>query len=128
MKQAWYRCAELIEKPGSVREINEKYKITLDDDAVSLAAVPDDWLEGVEIPNDVSNAGATPRTGWHLEEMRKYFDEHGVVFFETLNIWHIPELRMEFFRRTGRMPRGRVQSKLTGYLSRIGAAVRRLAG
>jgi len=33
-----------------------------------------------------------------------WFNERGSEFFEPLEIWHVPVLRDEFKRRTGRTP------------------------
>jgi glycosyltransferase involved in cell wall biosynthesis len=101
MKQAWYRCLELIEKPHSSEVINAKYKITLDDPAAQCREIPPEWLSGLRIPHGLENLSAS----WHLDALMALFAHHGVEFFEPLEIWHIPELAAEFQRRTGRAPR-----------------------
>jgi glycosyltransferase involved in cell wall biosynthesis len=103
MKQAWYRCAELLNSSrDSVNEINQMYSITMEDSAIGLKQIPDSWLIGIEPPK----AGTIP---WHFYEIKKLFNKHGVEFFEGLQIWHIDELRREFFSRTKRYPKTKKQ-------------------
>ena len=101
MKQAWYRCSELIKAPGTARQINQKYAITLEDPKARLRAVPASWLEGLEIPPDLENAPV----GWHLQAIERFFDQYGMPYFEPLQVWHIRELREEFISRVGRRPK-----------------------
>jgi hypothetical protein len=101
MKQAWYRCSELIQRLDSAHNINQKYAITLDDLTVGLQDVPRHWTQGLEIPAEVENSPV----GWYFQAVRDYFEEQGIDFFESLQIWHIPALRDEFVRRIGREPR-----------------------
>lgn len=101
MKQAWYRCSELIQAPGRAREINQKYGITLEDRRARLRQVPPAWLEGLDIPPAVENEPV----GWHLEAVKGFFDRHGIEFFEPLEIWHVRQLSDEFYVRKGRRPR-----------------------
>ena len=42
---------------------------------------------------------------WHQRDILAWFDQHGIERFEPLEIWHVPALREEFRRRTGRRPR-----------------------
>jgi glycosyltransferase involved in cell wall biosynthesis len=101
MKQAWYRCLELIRAPQSSNAINAKYRITLDDPAAQCRQIPAEWLDGLRIPEGLEDLPPS----WHRDAVVTFFDTHGVEFFEPLDIWHIPELADEFKKRTGRMPR-----------------------
>ncbi len=101
MRQAWYRCRELLQGERGVRAINEQYAGTLPEWHVPTAAIPPGWLEGVTLPD----AGVDAEPPWQYEEITAWFDARGVEFFEPLEIWHVPRLREEFRRRTGRTPR-----------------------
>jgi glycosyltransferase involved in cell wall biosynthesis len=109
MKQAWYRCSELIEAPATANEINRKYGITLDDPKVRLRRIPQDWTRELTIP---ANLESTP-PAWHYPAVLAYFARHGIEFFEPLQIWHVPELRREFLSRAAREPRPYVNSAPT---------------
>ena len=100
-KQAWYRCAELIRDPGSALEINEIYAHSVETETAGTADLPQEWLEGVEVPHGLAELPPD----WHLEEAFGWFDEYGLDFFEPLEIWHVPELRERFVEETGREPK-----------------------
>jgi len=100
MKQAWYRCNELLHGKMDVDSINATYAPTLDDAAAKCSKVPTQWLEGLVIPPDLTNIAPS----WHFAEIAKWFDEFGIERFELLQIWHVPELRELFVVRTGREP------------------------
>lgn len=102
MKQAWYRCSELINASDSVVGINDKYKITLEDSSASLTRLPLKWIESVCMPEDVDGDEVK---SWHLFSILEFFDKYGVTFFEPLQIWHIERLRNEFFQRVSRYPK-----------------------
>lgn len=104
LKQAWYRCSELIAGARNARRINNTYRVTLEPKNIVLAAVPKPWTEGLILPQHLE-AVSSP---WHLEALRVFFDTHGIEFFEELQIWHIEELRTEFVKRTGREPMSKV--------------------
>jgi glycosyl transferase family 2 len=101
MKQAWYRCVELINGRLTALELNALYQGTLPIWYVHTEPVPDAWLADLTLPP----ASADREPSWHEQEMLAWFDERGVEFFEPLEIWHVPSLRREFQRRTGRNPR-----------------------
>jgi hypothetical protein len=98
-KQAWYRCSELLDGRSS-SEINARYSITLPPARVKTTAVPDDWTRGLAFP-DIRDDGNT----WQQKEIMAWLDEHGPERFESLEIWHIPQLRRVFRERVGRRPR-----------------------
>lgn len=101
MKQAWYRCIDLMDKRMTAGEVNAFYSVTLPELYVHTEAVPEAWLADVTLPN----ADVDQQPSWHEAEIREWFDERGVEFFEPLEIWHVPSLRSEFERRVGRRPR-----------------------
>jgi hypothetical protein len=101
MRQAWYRCRELLHGERDVRAINGQYAGTLPEWHVPTAPIPAEWLDGVTLPDARIDGEPT----WQEAEIVKWFDLRGAEFFEPLEIWHLPLLRSEFRRRTGRSPR-----------------------
>jgi len=101
MRQAWYRCAEWRQRKRSAAEINEFYAVTLPRWHVPTAPIPADWLGGMTLPDTEIDR----EPAWHQAEILAWFDAHGIELFEPLEIWHVPLLRDEFKRRTGRAPR-----------------------
>ena len=100
MRQAWYRCRELLHGELSAHAINAHYAGTLPQWHVPTAPIPPEWLEGVTLPDPGVDAEAT----WQDADIVRWFDTPGVEFFEPLEIWHVRQLRQEFTRRTGRGP------------------------
>ena len=99
-KQALYRCTELIKNPQSFISINTAYSHSLDCDVSKLSKVPHDWIDGLDSLSIVEKLEPT----WHLQEIHKLFEKHGILFFEPLQIWHIQELEDEFIKKAGRKP------------------------
>lgn len=100
IKQAWYRCEELLRRPGTAFDLNVIYAHGLDDPEARTAPVPDSWLAGIDVPPGIERLGPA----WHYEAIVQWFDEHGIEFFEPLQIWHVPRLRELFVERVGREP------------------------
>ena len=82
-------------------QLNELYQGTLPVWYVHTEPVPEAWLADITLPP----ASADLEPSWQEQEILGWFDERGVEFFEPLEIWHVPSLRREFQRRTGRRPR-----------------------
>ncbi|MGH9142406.1 MAG: glycosyltransferase [Vicinamibacterales bacterium] len=101
MKQAWYRCRELLDGAKSTAAINAFYAVTLPNARIPTAEVPPPWVDGLTMP-DLS---VDRLPSWQEREIRGWFDQHSPEFFEPLEIWHVPSLRAEFRRRVGRSPR-----------------------
>lgn len=106
LKQAWYRCSELINKPDSAVSINDMYKITFEDATVNLTRLPKKWIKSICMPQNSDD-----EESWHLSSILTFFDTYGVTFFEPLEIWHIERLRMDFFQRMKRNPNSNRPSK-----------------
>ena len=98
MKQAWYRCSELVKSPESWKIINDSYSHSLEV-SKKLKNTPKEWLEDLEEKDLVQK-----QSDWHKNEIIKMFEQYGVTFFEKLQIWHVPELEAEFIKRTNRKP------------------------
>jgi hypothetical protein len=112
LKQAWYRCTELIASPKNHIAINAAYSISLDRPHIALTPVPQEWTKGLDGLEVVEHFSPT----WHLREIYSFFDKHGIEFFEPLQIWHIPELEHEFIKRTGRKPVSVHESPIVQYM------------
>jgi hypothetical protein len=100
-KQAWYRCTELIKKPKDYISINSAYSISLDCNKTNLSPIKKEWMKGTESVKLVESF----EPSWHAKEIIQFFNEYGILFFEPLQIWHIPELEQEFIKRIGRKPK-----------------------
>jgi hypothetical protein len=101
MKQAWYRCRELLDGVKGAAEINARYSITIPTRRMRTAPVPPEWVEDLTFPDLAIDREPT----WQERDILGWFDEYGAAFFEPLEIWHITLLRDEFRRRIGRRPR-----------------------
>jgi glycosyltransferase involved in cell wall biosynthesis len=100
LKQAWYRCSELIKYPSTEDAINEKYSITLDDPKARCSPVRTNWLHNISIPRNIEDL----TSNWHMNSIIDYFKLYSAKYFEKLDIWHIEPLREEFFMIEGRYP------------------------
>jgi len=100
-KQAWYRCNELIARRTGAMRINHKYSSTLSP-AGQLSDTPPEWL--VRVTTLFDSIGDQSNL-WHRQQILVWFKEYGIIFFESLQIWHIKELQMLFEKEVGRAPR-----------------------
>ena len=120
-KQAWYRALEFVEAGFSGAEgINARYAITLPAADERTSELPREWSQGVNFP-----AGAfAPLPNWHRDEMFGFFDRHGLLAFEPLQIWQIAEFKKRFIDEVGRVPiPALVGSAQRGRLRRLARAV-----
>ena len=130
LKQAWYRAVEWLDGRTTAEAINGQYAITFSPLFLKTKRLPDSWTEGLTMPA----AAEDDRPSWHEKEMLRLFDERGIEFFEPIEIWHVPRLRREFIRRTGRPPRSdrshiaSMPTRLQRFGRRIVRAVSRRAG
>jgi glycosyltransferase involved in cell wall biosynthesis len=121
MKQAWYRCRELLDESKTPAAINELYSRTLPDPGVRTEAVPAAWVEGITFPDLLIDRIPS----WQERDVLAWFEIRSPAFFEPLEIWHIATLRDEFRRRVGRSPRPD-RSYVPSWPSRAGQFGRRL--
>ena len=122
IKQAWYRCLELIDQPGRAQTINRRYAFTLDKDRIQLSLVPAGWWKGINLPTSVEG-----NNNWRLVQILEWFNKYGAGYFEQLDIWHILPLYHYFVSKVGRIPSGsalnktinRLQPIANGFISKI---------
>jgi glycosyltransferase involved in cell wall biosynthesis len=91
IKQSWYRCLEKVRnKHKSAGEINQTYRITLDDNNVMLSEIHESWKRNIIEPNldEVYNG-----TLWRINDIKNWLNEYGVDYFRELDIWHVKEIR-----------------------------------
>jgi hypothetical protein len=123
MRQAWYRCRELMDSGRPPADINRQYSIALPSSRQRTRQMPQHWIEDVSFP-DLSVDREPP---WQEAEILRWFDERGPAYFEPLEIWHVASLREVFRRMTGREPRPD-RSYRPRWTERAGRAARRIAG
>jgi len=104
IKQADYRCVELIKDPNGADRINQTYSITFENTDVRYRPILDEWTTNIIKP-DLK----TEYVDWRLPRIFSFFEKYGVEFFEKLNIWHIQVLHDEFVKKTGREPSGLIR-------------------
>lgn len=114
LKQALYRCTELIEGSRSARRINHTYSVTLPGVELSTLPLPKNWVEKIIAP-----VIRTVDKGVYLTQIKNIFAQSGIEFFEPLDIWHIPELHQMFVEKTGREPKIKLFPKWLVYLNKI---------
>jgi hypothetical protein len=85
----------------SAAAINEFYSVTFHAVRPRTTAVPREWVTDLTLPGPEADR----EPSWHEREIRGWFDQYGIEFFEPLEIWHIVTLRTEFSRRTDRHPK-----------------------
>ena len=100
LKQAWYRCLELLFTKKKARHINLTYEITRDNIVNGIEPINNEWIQGLVFPVDIGEF----ESDWHSKEILDWFEEFGPKFFEKLDIWDIKILRDYFEEKTGRSP------------------------
>jgi glycosyltransferase involved in cell wall biosynthesis len=100
IKQAWQRCNERNKNIVSARHINYKYSATLDDPNARTRSIPTKWFFGI---NNLENI-STITENWYLNAILQFFKEKGILYYEPLQIWHIPQLNDAFKKEAARNP------------------------
>ena len=101
LRQTWYRCMELLKNPKNYVRINNRYYLPNSGADFKVEPVPKAWLEGLVLPQ----SPGPKKNVWRLKVILDWFHKYGPEFFEPLEIWDIPELRVEFIRRLNREPK-----------------------
>lgn len=100
-KQAWYRCMEFLDRPTDPRGINNQYSISLiDPPDSSLKTTPSEWISNLPASSVIESLPVS----WHQVAILDLFAQHGIAFFEPLQIWHLAVLEAEFVKQLGRKP------------------------
>ncbi|MBY0110248.1 MAG: glycosyltransferase family 2 protein [Candidatus Babeliaceae bacterium] len=87
IKQAWYRCLEIIRNPSkSIIEINSVYGQSKDERNIQRSKCPKKWFDGYDFFDP--SIFSTPEK-WREEEVLSWFDQYGKNFFEKLDIWDV---------------------------------------
>lgn len=102
IKQAWYMCTELINDINPMR-INHRYSVAQFKN-IMPAHIKAKWVEGIKMPPAEVFADTYAE---RLAEVKGMLMKKGILYFEHLDIWHIPELRQLFLKEIGRVPKSR---------------------
>lgn len=87
IKQAWYRCLERIRNPQqSIKDINELYAPTKNENNLGLQTAPTMWLNGYDFFD--ATIYQQPEQ-WRTKQILSWFDEYGIDYFKDLDIWDI---------------------------------------
>lgn len=100
MKQAWYRCRELMDGVKTAAAINDTYSATLPNPGAPTEQVPAAWVEGITFPD----LAVDRLPSWQERDLLGWLATSPPDFFEPLEIWHLGVLRDAFVRRAGREP------------------------
>lgn len=114
IKQAWYRCSELI-SGNEPKKINHKYSVAQNNSKVKLESVDQNWLTELPLITFEYNLDQD----WRYIEMQNWFNTKGILFFEPLEIWNIKELHDRFLKETGREPKPKRYPKFLILLNTI---------
>jgi hypothetical protein len=101
MKQAWYRCSELILGKRNAKRINATYAMSHESSNIKTSDLLIDIKSIYSLPEDLVVMEYT----WHENQIMSWFKEYGITFFEPLDIWYIEKLRIKFKQKTGREPK-----------------------
>ena len=99
IKQAWYRCSELI-SGNNAKKINHQYSVAKHNNNIILETTKSEWLQGLPLIESDYKVDSD----WRYKEILTWFDKYGIVFFEPLDIWDINELNNIFIKEMGRKP------------------------
>jgi len=119
IKQAYLRCLEWVNRAAQAWEINSKYAPTLDDGSAVCDPIPPGWMDGISHLDKLRDQDLD----WFYPAICDFFKKHGILFFEPLQIWHVPDLLSEFRRQIGRDPEPMQRAPL---FERIRYKIRRL--
>lgn len=100
IKQVWYMCIELLDGINPQR-INHRYAPAQFSNIIS-AKINAKWVDSVTMPLGEIFADT------YIERQNEVSDmmtKNGILYFEPLQIWHIPELHERFIKEVGREPK-----------------------
>ena len=108
IKQAWYRCHELLQGSRSARRINATYSIAEDSSEVQTIRVPSEWSLNDPTTSSPLMQNFKVEDSSYFKDILKWFGEKNAAFFEGLNIWDIKELHDAFVTKVSREPKAQV--------------------
>lgn len=100
LKQTWYRMNELIEGKRSAIRINATYAGTRLNNINNQTILHDEFTE-----KNLSFIDIDPPAQTQMNRIQNLITEHGIQYFEPLDIWHIPALYQQFTNKVGREPK-----------------------
>lgn len=100
IKQVWYMCTELLAGVSPLR-INHRYSVAQFNN-VKPANIEMKWTEGITMPPTEVFADIYAE---RQNEVLDMLTKNGALYFEPLDIWHIPKLRELFIKEVGREPK-----------------------
>jgi glycosyltransferase involved in cell wall biosynthesis len=121
VKQAYQRVRELTMKNGSARRLNRKYAETLDNPEARTKPVPQSWLAGISSIDGLTNV----TENWYRDGIFEYFKKNGILYYEALQIWHIPEFKKMFIEQIHREPRIKTYPKIVIQTKKIMDRIRK---
>ncbi|HSW73678.1 MAG TPA: glycosyltransferase family A protein [Candidatus Limnocylindria bacterium] len=87
IKQAWYRCLELIHKPTkSTVSINKSYAASKDETDLAVNPCPAAWFAGYTFFDPLIYQKSEQ---WREKQVLYWFAKYGKNYFEKLDIWDI---------------------------------------
>lgn len=112
IKQVWYMCIELL---GGVnpRRINYRYATALFRN-IKPANTEPWWSAGITMP---PTEVFTDTYAERHNEVVGMLKDKGPLYFEPLDIWHIPQLRKLFIKEVGREPKPHLVPKWLLYIN-----------
>ena len=114
LKQAWYRCNELIEGSRSAQRINATYDHTKKQTIRNRELLQDKFtitnFEKID-----QNAGYD----FYINQITNLFKQKNITFFESLDVWHISELRELFINKVGKCPKAKTFPVWLLFLNKI---------
>jgi glycosyltransferase involved in cell wall biosynthesis len=110
-KQAWYMVSEFLKKEKSVKRINNMYSHTKN---FTCEPIIPDSKKPLTIPM-ISDTD----TIWQKDKILEQFEKYGIEYFETLDIWDLPELRQLFIEKVGKKPQPLLFPKWLVFLNNL---------
>lgn len=86
IKQAWYRCLELIRTQKSAQEINTLYAPSKNETNLGLKAVQPEWFNRY---NFFDSSAFNKPEQWRQAQILGWFKQYGCKHFAELDIWDI---------------------------------------
>lgn len=121
IKQVWYMCIELLNGINP-RRINHRYFPAQFSNIIE-AEVDSKWTEGITMPPTEIFADTYAERQKEVSDM---ITKNGILYFEPLQIWHLPELHQRFLEEAGREPRPSLIPEWILYLNNLKNKIKKL--